>query len=168
MRLQPDSGFFVDSLGWVHFKLGNIDLAVAFLEKATLLEPADPVITDHLADAYWQAGRLNEARYKWAMYYLLPKIQNYGKNSNHADPMITGLHPPKSIYFRGFGSKPVTVHHRLDSVIAFTDFGDKLTNNGRRNWRSGPAFHRVGPFARMLAPANTQAISRVITLIILS
>ena len=65
VRLRPDSGFFVDSLGWVHFKLGNIDLAVAFLEKAIFLEPADPVITDHLADAYWQAGRLNEARFKW-------------------------------------------------------------------------------------------------------
>ena len=49
VRLQPDSGFFVDSLGWVHFKLGNIDLAVAFLEKANLLEPVDPVIADHLA-----------------------------------------------------------------------------------------------------------------------
>ena len=49
----------------MHFKLGNIDLAVAFLEKATLLEPADTVITDHLADAYWRAGRLHEARFKW-------------------------------------------------------------------------------------------------------
>ena len=73
VRLQPDSGFFVDSLGWVHFKLGNVDLAVAFLEKATLLEPADPVITDHLADAYWQAGRLNEARYKWAYALSIAK-----------------------------------------------------------------------------------------------
>jgi len=73
VRLRPDSGFFVDSLGWVHFKLGNIDLAVAFLEKATLLEPADPVITDHLADAYWRAGRLHEARFKWTYALSIAK-----------------------------------------------------------------------------------------------
>ena len=65
VRLRPRSGYFVDSLGWVHFKLGNYDLAVAFLEKATILEPIDAVITGHLGDAYWETGRYAEARFKW-------------------------------------------------------------------------------------------------------
>ncbi len=65
VRLRPRSGYFVDSLGWVHFKLGNLDLAVAFLEQATILEPMDPVISGHLGDAYWETGRFAEARYKW-------------------------------------------------------------------------------------------------------
>ena len=65
VRLRPRSGYFVDSLGWVHFKLGNLDLAVAFLEQATILEPVDPVISDHLGDAYWATGRFIEARFKW-------------------------------------------------------------------------------------------------------
>ena len=65
VRLRPRSGYFVDSLGWVHFKLGNFDLAVAFLEQATILEPVDPVISDHLGDAYWATGRFVEARFKW-------------------------------------------------------------------------------------------------------
>ncbi len=65
VRLRPRSGYFVDSLGWVHFKLGNLDLAVAFLEQATILEPVDPVISDHLGDAYWATGRFVEARFKW-------------------------------------------------------------------------------------------------------
>ena len=65
VRLRPRSGYFVDSLGWVHFKLGNLDLAVAFLEQATILEPVDPVIADHLGDAYWATGRYTEARFKW-------------------------------------------------------------------------------------------------------
>ena len=65
VRLRPRSGYFVDSLGWVHFKLGNLDLAVAFLEQATILEPVDPVISDHLGDAYWATGRFDEARFKW-------------------------------------------------------------------------------------------------------
>ena len=65
VRLRPRSGYFVDSLGWVHYKLGNYDLAVAFLEKATMLEPMDAVITGHLGDAYWETGRVAEARFKW-------------------------------------------------------------------------------------------------------
>jgi tetratricopeptide (TPR) repeat protein len=65
VRLRPRSGYFVDSLGWVHFKLGNLDLAVAFLEQATILEPVDPLISSHLGDAYWKAGRFAEARFKW-------------------------------------------------------------------------------------------------------
>ena len=65
VQLQPDSGFFVDSLGWVHFQLGNYQLAVEFLEKATTLEPEDAVIIAHLGDAYWQTKRYNEAQYKW-------------------------------------------------------------------------------------------------------
>ena len=65
VRIRPRSGYFVDSLGWVHFKLGNLDLAVAFLEQATTLEPVDPIISDHLGDAYWATGRFVEARFKW-------------------------------------------------------------------------------------------------------
>ena len=65
VRLRPDSGFFVDSLGWVHYQLGNYKIAVEFLEKATMLEPEDAVIIAHLGDAYWRTNRYNEAKYKW-------------------------------------------------------------------------------------------------------
>ncbi len=29
------------------------------------LQPEDPVILDHLGDAYWRVGRLSEARFQW-------------------------------------------------------------------------------------------------------
>jgi Flp pilus assembly protein TadD len=38
---------------------------VQYLEKAIELVPQDPTINDHLGDAYWQSGRLTEARYQW-------------------------------------------------------------------------------------------------------
>ena len=65
VQLRPDSGFFVDSLGWVYYQLGNYQLAVRFLEKANIIEPEDAVIIAHLGDAYWQTNRFNEAQYKW-------------------------------------------------------------------------------------------------------
>ena len=64
---RPDSGFFVDSLGWVHFRLGDAPTAVGYLERATELEPSDPEITGHLGDVYWVLGRHDEARFKWRL-----------------------------------------------------------------------------------------------------
>jgi tetratricopeptide (TPR) repeat protein len=65
VELRPDDGYIVDSLGWVHFRLGEYDEAVKRLERAVELEPGDPVINDHLGDAYWRVGRQREARYQW-------------------------------------------------------------------------------------------------------
>ena len=63
--MQPTSGYFADSLGWAYFRQDNFDSAVLWLEKAIQLTPTDPVIADHLGDAYWKVGRVLEARYKW-------------------------------------------------------------------------------------------------------
>ena len=46
-------------------RLGEYPQAVESLERAVELEPGDPVINDHLGDAYWRVGREREARYQW-------------------------------------------------------------------------------------------------------
>ena len=65
VRLQPRSGYYADSLGWVYYRQGAFDEAVEWLEKAIQLTPTDAIISEHLGDAYWQTGRLTEARFKW-------------------------------------------------------------------------------------------------------
>jgi tetratricopeptide (TPR) repeat protein len=65
VKLKPDDGYYVDSLGWAYYRLGNIQSAVEQLERAVELRPDDPVINDHLGDAYWAIGRKLEARYQW-------------------------------------------------------------------------------------------------------
>jgi tetratricopeptide (TPR) repeat protein len=65
VKLKPDDGYYVDSLGWAYFRLGNIPGAVEQLERAVELKPDDPTINDHLGDAYWRAGRTLEAKYQW-------------------------------------------------------------------------------------------------------
>ncbi len=75
VELRPDSGYFVDSLGWVHFRLGNAKRAVRFLEQATALEPADAEITGHLGDVYWYLGRRDEAIFKWRLAISLSKTK---------------------------------------------------------------------------------------------
>lgn len=62
---RPDSGFIVDSLGWVYYRLGRFEEAVAPMERAVELEPNDPIVNDHLGDVYWTVGRYREAEFQW-------------------------------------------------------------------------------------------------------
>ena len=65
VELLPNDGYIIDSLGWVYYRTGRLDEAVATLEQAVSLLPEDPVINDHLGDAYWMVGRYPEARFQW-------------------------------------------------------------------------------------------------------
>ena len=62
---EPDSGYIVDSLGWVLYRLGRYDEAIGHMERAAELMPVDPIVNDHLGDVYWAVGRKTEARFQW-------------------------------------------------------------------------------------------------------
>jgi tetratricopeptide (TPR) repeat protein len=63
--LDPNNGAYLDSLGWVYFKLGQVERAIQYLEQASQLLDSDPVIFDHLGDAYAKDGQLSKARDAW-------------------------------------------------------------------------------------------------------
>ena len=65
LATQPNNGAIADSLGWVFYRLGKFQDAVAPMEKAVQLEANDPVINDHLGDVYWMVGRKREAEFQW-------------------------------------------------------------------------------------------------------
>lgn len=52
VELRPNDGYIIDSLGWVYFKQGKIDLALEHLEKAASIQPEEPIILEHLGDIY--------------------------------------------------------------------------------------------------------------------
>ena len=62
---QPDAGYIIDSLAWAYFTLGRYAEALEPMEQASLLEPVDPTVTDHLGDVYWMNGRKREAEFQW-------------------------------------------------------------------------------------------------------
>ncbi len=65
---EPDNGAFRDSLGWVLFRQGQYERAAAELEKAAEMEP-DPVVLDHLGDAYARAQQNDKAAAAWRRSY---------------------------------------------------------------------------------------------------
>ena len=50
VKLRPNDGYIVDSLGWVLYRLRDFEGAVGNLERAVELRPNDPTINDHLGD----------------------------------------------------------------------------------------------------------------------
>ncbi|MDZ7642431.1 MAG: tetratricopeptide repeat protein [Desulfurivibrio sp.] len=61
VRLRPEDGAIRDSLGWVHYRLGNYQQAVVELERAVQLLSDDPVSYDHLGDVRRRLGQHEEA-----------------------------------------------------------------------------------------------------------
>ncbi len=62
MTLKPGNGYIQDSLGWVHFRLGNFERAERELLGALELLPDDPHINEHLGDLYRALDRPDTAR----------------------------------------------------------------------------------------------------------
>ena len=53
---------FLDTLGWVHLKLGHQDEALRVIRLAVAKAPGHPVLNYHLGAAYAESGRKDEAR----------------------------------------------------------------------------------------------------------
>jgi tetratricopeptide (TPR) repeat protein len=56
------NAFFLDTLGWVHLKLGNSGQALHFIQQAAAQAPDHPVVNYHLGVAYYKAGQTAEAK----------------------------------------------------------------------------------------------------------
>lgn len=80
---SPDSGYIVDSLGWVLYRLGRYNEAVGHMERAVELLAVDPVVNDHLGDVYWAVGRLREAEFQWSRALSFIKEED---TDSEADP----------------------------------------------------------------------------------
>ncbi len=65
ITLDPQNGAYLDSLGWVYYRMGNYELAEENLRKASERLSNDPTVHDHLADLYQKTGRLKQAVAHW-------------------------------------------------------------------------------------------------------
>ncbi len=64
LALEPDDPFILDSMGWVEYRLGNLEEGIRYLRRAYELQP-DPEIAAHLGEVLWIKGVKDEARRIW-------------------------------------------------------------------------------------------------------
>ena len=64
LEMSPDDPFIMDSMGWVHYRMGNLKEAEKFLRRAYTLR-RDPEIAVHLGEVLWQQGEKSAAQQLW-------------------------------------------------------------------------------------------------------
>jgi len=58
---EPRNGAYIDSLGWVYFRQGNLEMAEKYLTDASHLLPRDATVHEHLADVAAKRGNVVRA-----------------------------------------------------------------------------------------------------------
>ena len=59
--LEPENAAFLDTIGWIHYKIGNIDSAVIYIKQSVTLEDTNAIVLEHLGDALIGKMKLKEA-----------------------------------------------------------------------------------------------------------
>ena len=60
LKISPEEPAYLDSLGWLYFKKGDLDKALDYVKRAAVKE--DPEIYYHLAMIYLKKGEVEQAR----------------------------------------------------------------------------------------------------------
>lgn len=84
MQLNPNNPATIDSLGWVHYRLGNHAKAIEYLQQALELFPNDEIAA-HLGEVLWVSGAQKEAIDIWKhglklnpnSHYILERLQRF-------------------------------------------------------------------------------------------
>ena len=71
LQAVPDSGAYLDTLGWIFFMQGKNKSAKEYIEKAIQAIPDDPTILDHLGDILAKDGEIKEAILNWQKSYRI-------------------------------------------------------------------------------------------------
>lgn len=65
LEQDPQNSAYLDSIGWVYFRLNKLDEAEKYLRMSLERLSKDPTVHDHLADVLLQQGKVKEAIGQW-------------------------------------------------------------------------------------------------------
>src|SRR5438132_11364377 len=98
LLIEPDNGSYLDSLGWVEFRKGKFDQALAdLLRAAKNIEHDDPIVFEHIGDTYLKLGRVSEALGSWQKALALdPKNKKLAEKIESTKTTISKGPPTKA------------------------------------------------------------------------
>ena len=65
IELKPDNAAYLDTYGWVLFKLGQYPEAIKYIKRSIDLRDNSAVVIEHLGDVYKAMGDLENALFYW-------------------------------------------------------------------------------------------------------
>jgi tetratricopeptide (TPR) repeat protein len=70
LEQEPENGAYLDTRGWIHFRQGDNNKALLYIEKASHFYPRDATINDHLGDTWSALGDRDRAILHWTHSYV--------------------------------------------------------------------------------------------------
>ena len=71
LKLNPKSGAFLDTLGWIYYRNEQYKEALEQINHAAEIIPDDPTIIDHLGDVLYKLGDEKQALPHWERSFIL-------------------------------------------------------------------------------------------------
>jgi tetratricopeptide (TPR) repeat protein len=98
LEIDPNNASYLDSLGWVEFRKGEFDQALNnLLRAAKTAGHDDPVVFEHIGDAYLKLNRISEAVEFWQKALALdPKNKNLVNKIERTKAPIGNALPAKT------------------------------------------------------------------------
>ncbi len=97
LESDPNNGSYLDSLGWVEFRQGKFDQALADLLRAVKnMDREDPIVFEHIGDTYLKLHRVSEALESWQKAFALdPKNTKLAEKIESTKATISSGSPAK-------------------------------------------------------------------------
>jgi len=97
LEIEPNNGSYLDSLGWVEFRKGKFDQALAdLLRAAKNIDREDPIVFEHIGDTYFKLNRVPEALESWQKALKLdPKNKSLADKIERTKTTLSQGLPPK-------------------------------------------------------------------------
>ncbi len=65
LKQDPENGAYLDTMGWIYYKIGEYEKALEYIHRAFLIRQESAVLADHLGDVYNKLEMKEEARKAW-------------------------------------------------------------------------------------------------------
>jgi len=85
VEAQPDNTSYLDTIGWVYYRLGQYDKALIYVKRAVEKGEVSAVVYEHLGDIYFRLNEKERALEQWNAALKLD-----GKNSALREKIVRG------------------------------------------------------------------------------
>jgi tetratricopeptide (TPR) repeat protein len=65
IEIEQENGAYLDTIGWIYFKLNQLSEAEHYILKSLQLRPNSPVVLDHMGDVYFNMDNIEKAKTYW-------------------------------------------------------------------------------------------------------
>ena len=61
LEIEPDNAAFLDTMGWIYYRMENYNLAENYIKNSIKIDNTNSIVLEHLADVYIKKNNINNA-----------------------------------------------------------------------------------------------------------